>query len=78
MEFMWRMRSDWGAYLASNGEAGRGSSPPALDAVWFEAARRELRRRGAVPHRCEEAVHILHGSAVVMRCGLCDDDDSDD
>ncbi|KAL4897577.1 hypothetical protein BDV59DRAFT_46389 [Aspergillus ambiguus] len=74
MEFMWRMRSDWGEYLASNAETGGASTPPGLNAIWFEAARRELSRRGAIPHRCGDAVPILHGSAVVLRCGLCNDD----
>ncbi|KAF9892804.1 hypothetical protein FE257_000393 [Aspergillus nanangensis] len=72
MEFMWRMRRDWGEFVGG-GSSGAAAPPPRLDEIWFEAARRELRRRGAIPHRCEAAVPILHGSVVVLRCELCDD-----
>lgn len=67
------MRRDWEEYISSRGD--RVCAPPALDAIWFEAARRELGRRGAIPHRCEGVVPVLLGSVIVMRCGLCEEDD---
>lgn len=72
------MRRDWEEYLASfPGGAGGKRAPPDLDAVWFEAARRELRRRGAIPHRGEEHVPVLLGSGIALRCGFCEGDEDD-
>ncbi|KAK1140474.1 hypothetical protein N8T08_010318 [Aspergillus melleus] len=80
-EFMWRMRADLGEFLALVGtRAGaRYSIPggsdyplPSLGSIWFGAAQREICRRGAIPHFCDE-MPVLHGSGVVLGCEFCDD-----
>ncbi|PLB52604.1 hypothetical protein P170DRAFT_107212 [Aspergillus steynii IBT 23096] len=85
-EFMWKMRADLGEFLALAGTrgarfsfacggsgSGNGDYPlPSLGGIWFEAAQREICRRGAIPHFCDE-VPVLHGSAVVLGCEFCDD-----
>lgn len=77
------MRADLGEFLALAGttrgarlSSACGSDPgaalPTLGGIWFEAAQREICRRGAIPHFAEE-VPVLHGSAVVLGCEFCDD-----
>ena len=68
MEFMWQMRRDWGEFVASGV-----LTPPKLSEVWFEAAQREICRRGAIPHECEEVVPVLHGSGIALRCEFCEE-----
>ncbi|KAE8379203.1 hypothetical protein BDV26DRAFT_173178 [Aspergillus bertholletiae] len=68
MEFMWQMRRDWGEFVASGV-----LSLPQLRDVWFEAARREICRRGAIPHESEELVSVLHRSGVALRCEFCEE-----
>ncbi|GMG37672.1 unnamed protein product [Aspergillus oryzae var. brunneus] len=68
MEFMWQMRRDWGEFVASGA-----LTPPKLSEVWFEAAQREICRRGAIPHECEEVVPVLHGPGVALRCEFCEE-----
>ncbi|KAE8355157.1 hypothetical protein BDV28DRAFT_58350 [Aspergillus coremiiformis] len=68
MEFMWRMRRDWGEFVAS-----RMLTPPTLNEVWFEAAQREICRRGAIPHEGEVVVPIVHGFGVSLRCEFCEE-----
>ncbi|KAE8403890.1 hypothetical protein BDV37DRAFT_271805 [Aspergillus pseudonomiae] len=67
MEFMWQMRRDWGEFVASGLLA-----PPKLSEVWFEAAQREICRRGAIPHEGEVVVPVLHGAGVALRCEFCE------
>ena len=76
------MRADLGEFLALAGTragarysiSGGGSDYPlpSLGSIWFGAAQREICRRGAIPHFCDE-VPVLHGSGVVLGCEFCDD-----
>lgn len=70
------MRTDLGEFMALAGSRGtNGDHPhplPSLGGIWFEAAQREICRREAIPHFCEE-VPVLHGSVVVLGCEFCDD-----
>ncbi|KAB8237037.1 uncharacterized protein BDW43DRAFT_308047 [Aspergillus alliaceus] len=67
LEFMWQMRRDWGEFVASGVMA-----PPTLDEIWFEAARREICWRGAIPHGCGEEMLIFHGLGDSLRCEFCE------
>jgi hypothetical protein len=75
------MRKDWEEYLASVGGHQMAAAadeqalvaPPDLRQVWFEAAEREMYRRGVITHRGEDPVHVLHGSYIRLHCEFCDD-----
>lgn len=70
---MWQMRKDLGQYVAGSISNPHQAphAPLALDKVWFGACRREMLRRGAVPHETDEPVSVLHGSAVKLHCKYC-------
>ncbi|GFF84706.1 hypothetical protein IFM60648_07120 [Aspergillus lentulus] len=80
-EFLLRMRTDWDEYLVSVGGDQTAAAadeqalvaPPDLRQVWFEAAEKEMYRRGVITHRREDPVHILHGSYIKLHCEFCDD-----
>jgi hypothetical protein len=80
-EFLLRMRKDWEEYLASVGGGQMAAAadeqalvaPPDLRQVWFEAAEKEMYRRGVITHRRENPVPILHGSYIRLHCEFCDD-----
>ncbi|RHZ43743.1 uncharacterized protein CDV56_101310 [Aspergillus thermomutatus] len=78
-EFLLQMRKDWDEYLASVGGDQTATdhealvAPPGLRQVWFEAAEKEMYRRGVITHRSEDPVHILHGSCIRLHCEFCDD-----
>jgi hypothetical protein len=78
-QFLLRMRKDWDEYLASvDGDQTAADeqepvAPPGLRQVWFEAAEKEMYRRGVITHRCEDPVYILHGSCIRLHCEFCDD-----
>ncbi|BCR91472.1 uncharacterized protein ACHE_70315A [Aspergillus chevalieri] len=82
MEFIWQMRSDWEQILSATkesiydpetkNEAIRVLSTAGVEDVWFEAARRELDRRGLIPHACEEGVPVLHEATTRPRCEFCE------
>ncbi|GFF31618.1 hypothetical protein IFM46972_03279 [Aspergillus udagawae] len=78
-QFLLRMRKDWDEYLASMdsdqtvADEQEPVAPPGLRQVWFEAAEKEMYRRGVITHRCEDPVYILHGSCIRLHCEFCDD-----
>lgn len=74
-EFLWAMRKDLDEYMASfNGQGEHTLLLPELNHVWFQAARNEMDRRGAIPHTVKYSeVQVLHGSVVKLECGYCYD-----
>jgi len=74
-EFLLRMRQDLNDYMASvSGHGKHTNHEPELNHVWFQAACREMDRRGAIPHTFKDTeVHILHGSVVKLECEYCYD-----
>ncbi|KAJ5820798.1 hypothetical protein EN45_046250 [Penicillium chrysogenum] len=74
-EFLWAMRKDLNEYMASfNGQGEHTLLVPELNHVWFQAARNEMDRRGAIPHTVKYSeVQVLHGSVVKLECGYCYD-----
>ncbi|KGO75451.1 Transcription factor, fungi [Penicillium italicum] len=65
-EFLWAMRQDLNEYMASFSDHGEQTLlEPELNHVWFQAANKEMDRRGAIPHTVEDSeVHVLHGSGA--------------
>lgn len=82
MEFIWQMRNDWEQILSATresiydldtkNEAIRVLSTAGVEEVWFEAAKRELDRRGMIPHACEEGIPVLHEATTRLRCEFCE------
>lgn len=72
-EFLLSMRQDLNDYMASVSDHGKNTQhEPELNHIWFQAASREMDRRGAIPHTVEDAeVHVLHGSVLKMECESC-------
>ncbi|CAG8189182.1 unnamed protein product [Penicillium nalgiovense] len=74
-EFLWTMRKDFNEYMASfDDQSEHTLLEPKLNHVWFQAARSEMDRRGAIPHTVKYSeVYVLHGSLVKLECGYCYD-----
>lgn len=82
MEFIWQMRNDWEEIFSiareptfdveTKAEAVRALTTAGVEEVLFEAARREMERRGVIPHEGGEGVPVLHGEVIGLRCEFCD------
>lgn len=73
-EFLWAMRKDLNEYMASFNDHGEQTLEPKLNHIWFQAARNEMDRRGAIPHTVNYSeVHVLLGSVVKWECEYCYD-----
>lgn len=72
-EFLLSMRQDLHDYMASVSGHSKHTQPELeLNHLWFQAASREMDRRGAIPHTVEDGeVHVLHGSVLKMECESC-------
>ncbi|PYH47847.1 F-box protein [Aspergillus saccharolyticus JOP 1030-1] len=83
MDFLWQMRRDYGDFLASlvgpdhhhhhedlDLDTGHSRMVPRLQAIWFEAAEREIQARGLGGH-APEVVSVLHGGGPRLGCAVC-------
>jgi hypothetical protein len=80
-EFMRRMQADWDASrndvaaLKVYGGGEESIRPPLVREIWLERARRELKARGAIPHRSEDdsVVVLWEGARINIGCSLCEE-----